>query len=433
MKFCLDLLCNMTLNKSRSVEGSGHLTPTKSYSMFLLLVTIAATGFLVCCHFLNVIYGNSLRSDHLKWTANYAQEKLQEAVITSDVTKDEGLTDRYNNDRALKLIDLASLDSHVEESKSLKWDVDIPSDGSEPVKSQISLVSQSETDWFDGNDLPQHEECDKNLIKFHVVDDGMGEDFECVPLAVKPLTKVCLYPPELDLYVSSHIRDIGIWEGHIVAKFQEILKQHGSNMAVVDLGSNIGMYTLIAANMGHKVLALEPNMESIKRMDRALVINGIVDKVTIVQNAVSDHCGPVEIKGSHNNQGDVRISLSRDKNATEVFSVTLDLLAGMFPPQFKPITLKIDIQGFEHAIFQNAAKFFDTYEVAYIFMEWVLMREHYVTEVHKSHDKMLVEELISFLAERKYVPFSSVTHQKLTIQSWFGWPEDVLWILNKYL
>ena len=54
------------------------------------------------------------------------------------------------------------------------------------------------------------------------------------------------------------------------------------------------------------------------------------------------------------------------------------------------IAMKIDVQGYENKVFQHASELFGKTTVAYIFMEWVLMRDLYVTDVHASAEKALV-------------------------------------------
>ncbi|ELU14029.1 hypothetical protein CAPTEDRAFT_197017 [Capitella teleta] len=270
-------------------------------------------------------------------------------------------------------------------------------------------------------------DCPLDSFDLHDV-EATGDEMECVALRVVPKVDVCLHPVESDIYVSGSIRDTGIWEEHIVQKFQQVLTQH-PNIEVIDLGANIGMYTLIAAAMGHNVLALEPNENSIKRMDTALVRNSLTNKVIILHNALTDHCGPVELIGSDHNQGDVRVKVSVNASLQ---SITLDSLV-QIDPERKAVALKIDIQGYEHKVMQRASRFFEAYDIAYVFMEWVLLREYYVTEEHRSRDKQLVESAILFFTQRGFVPFSAISHKKLHPDFWFGWPEDVLWVGNKYI
>lgn len=53
--------------------------------------------------------------------------------------------------------------------------------------------------------------------------ENITENYECISLAIKPPVKVCLYPDVQDIHISQHIRNVGLWEPHIVKEFQNIL------------------------------------------------------------------------------------------------------------------------------------------------------------------------------------------------------------------
>ena len=57
--------------------------------------------------------------------------------------------------------------------------------------------------------------------------------------------------------MSAHIRREGIWEPHIVKEFQNIMYSD-PELGFIDIGANIGLYSLVALAMGHTVLAVEP-------------------------------------------------------------------------------------------------------------------------------------------------------------------------------
>ncbi len=65
--------------------------------------------------------------------------------------------------------------------------------------------------------------------------------------------QVCLYETWRDIYVSHDLSSTGLWEPHVLFDFQDVLKRD-SSLGVIDIGANIGMYTLLAAQMGHQVV-----------------------------------------------------------------------------------------------------------------------------------------------------------------------------------
>ena len=65
--------------------------------------------------------------------------------------------------------------------------------------------------------------------------------------------KVCLYETWRDIYVSHDLSSTGLWEPHVLFDFQDVLKRD-SSLGVIDIGANLGVYTLLAAQMGHQVV-----------------------------------------------------------------------------------------------------------------------------------------------------------------------------------
>ena len=45
----------------------------------------------------------------------------------------------------------------------------------------------------------------------------------------------------------------GRWEPHVVSDYQDVLRRD-SSLGVIDIGANIGVFTLLAAAMNHKVI-----------------------------------------------------------------------------------------------------------------------------------------------------------------------------------
>jgi len=78
---------------------------------------------------------------------------------------------------------------------------------------------------------------------------------------------------------------------------------------VLDIGANIGYYTLLAARLGHRVVAVEPMLDSIQRLHRAAQIDHTADNIQIVHNAVAEIRTRATLRPNGDNQGDARIQL----------------------------------------------------------------------------------------------------------------------------
>ena len=260
--------------------------------------------------------------------------------------------------------------------------------------------------------------------------------YDCVELAVKPPVKVCVYPVDMDTQISRQILSTGMWEPSIVNRFQELLSRD-PRLGVIDVGANLGLYSLIAASHGHPVLAIEPYLENIWHMHRAIQLQHL-HNITILHNAVSETEGTAWLVLNDNNQGDVRVNTEHDQGQSQVVSdhtepikldvntVTMDKLLPFIT--FKRAILKLDIQGYEHKAFAQASNLLNKIYVPYIFMEWVFMREFHKGSNTNSDDEVLVENMLHLLKVKGYTPFSATGHSKLELSSWAGWPDDVLWV-----
>ena len=267
-------------------------------------------------------------------------------------------------------------------------------------------------------------------VKIYDVTQPIDEDFQCVTIHVRPFTPICVFDPKQDVFVSATLTRGDVWEQHIVKRFQKVLQLH-HNICVLDIGANIGQYSLIAANMGHQVLAVEPYLPSLKRFHKAIAKGGLSSKIKALQNAISDKREEVHMKANFDNQANARPyhRFHEDCNqdsCQRVNTIYMNDLMPFFGSQ--ECILKLDIKGYEHRAFAHAELLLDKISVPYIFMDWTKMREFYITERHQSKDKTLVQDMISLLVKKHFTVYSFVSGKKLNVDYWHGWPEDVLWI-----
>jgi len=59
-------------------------------------------------------------------------------------------------------------------------------------------------------------------------------------------------------------------------------------LVFVDLGANLGAFTLAAAHMKRQVIAVEPNVNTNRRLARSISMGNVSDYVTLLLNAVSN-------------------------------------------------------------------------------------------------------------------------------------------------
>ena len=255
-------------------------------------------------------------------------------------------------------------------------------------------------------------------------------DFECVKTRTKPEATVCIYPRGMDMYISHDIRETGLWEPQIIPDFYEVLNKDPS-LGLLDIGANVGYYTMLAAALGRKVLAVEPNLNSIYRIHRAAVITNSTSQITVLHNAISDIRVKGTLFGGGDNKGDVRVHPAArpcSGSCPEVVQmIYLDDILEALP--FDRAILKLDIQGMEHKAIHHAKKLLSKIHIPVIFMEWAVMTEHFLSDGETTEDKFLVQDMIRVLFSYNYRPYalSNQGGKPLDSAVWNTWPHDILW------
>ena len=92
-------------------------------------------------------------------------------------------------------------------------------------------------------------------------------------------------PPEEDAYVSSELAMGRGWEPDLVSKVMEAMTMH-PEAVLLDLGSNIGAYTLPVASMGRRVVAVDMMRDNLAYIKTSLAQAGLESYVEMVNNAV---------------------------------------------------------------------------------------------------------------------------------------------------
>lgn len=135
----------------------------------------------------------------------------------------------------------------------------------------------------------------------------------------------------------------------------ELVKKEIKNGDVVlDIGANIGYYTLVFAKIvgeRGKVFAFEPDPTNFSLLKKNIEINGYKN-VILVQKAVSNKTGKIKLYICEDNKGDHRIYNSHDgRQSIEVEVIRLDDYFKNYSGQINFI--KMDTQGAEGGAIQG--------------------------------------------------------------------------------
>ena len=262
-------------------------------------------------------------------------------------------------------------------------------------------------------------------------------EFECVAVSVIKDLKVCLYPTEVDRWISGEIRRIGVWEKELNTAITSAMARY-PNATLLDAGANLGMHSLVVAKSGRKVVAVEPKLSTVMRLHKSVNINQLKSRITLVKNAISNERVTLNLYNDQSNQGRSSLkflgqqALQQDAVKTILFDDLWEVLH-----QERELIIKIDIEASETRALLNASKIFTSLKVHAVFMEWV----HFQMTLSKaseapSREVELIHVMVATL--RRYgfqarpidptFRYTMSPYAALSYSDMHNWPIDIVWI-----
>jgi FkbM family methyltransferase len=121
----------------------------------------------------------------------------------------------------------------------------------------------------------------------------------------------------------------------------------------VDVGANVGSYTVLAALTGAKVISFEPVPKSFEALMDNIHLNRMEDAVDARRQAVGAAAGVVSMTADRDTTNHALVAQARYAGKTvQVPQVTLDqALQGLAVPKL----IKIDVEGYETQVLEGAA------------------------------------------------------------------------------
>lgn len=135
-------------------------------------------------------------------------------------------------------------------------------------------------------------------------------------------------------------------EGYEIEK-QKFIEEYCQGVSL-DLGSHIGLYTVIMSRLSKLVVSVEPSPNTRKALLNTILLNNC-SNVAIIGNAISASAGKATIFMTNNNVSNAN-SLFVSGKALEVDTITIDSLGIDFN------FIKIDIEGAELLALQGAER-----------------------------------------------------------------------------
>ncbi len=135
-----------------------------------------------------------------------------------------------------------------------------------------------------------------------------------------------------------------------------ILKKINKDSVVIDIGANIGYYTLLLAKVCKRVYAIEPDKECFEILKKNIEENNLKN-VILINKAVSDKVEMVSFAHNNDNHGDGKIDLrSQISDIRKIKTIKLDDVI-----KEKVDLIKIDVQGHEPQVIAGAEKIIAKY------------------------------------------------------------------------
>lgn len=137
-------------------------------------------------------------------------------------------------------------------------------------------------------------------------------------------------------------------------------------MTFVDVGANVGYFTLLAASLGASVVAYEPTPTVVQRLRENIALSGF-DSVTVVNAAVADQRGTLHLYQSPDDP-EANNLFGDGGDPVKVTAVSLDDDLADHGVQ-KVDLLKIDAEGAEPLVLIGAAKLLNSTSAPTIIIE----------------------------------------------------------------
>jgi FkbM family methyltransferase len=146
-----------------------------------------------------------------------------------------------------------------------------------------------------------------------------------------------------------------------------LLSQLNSQSVVVDVGANIGYYTLLAAKVAKKVYAFEPDKETFEILKKNVEENNLKN-VILFNKAVGNKNEKVGIEKNKDNYGDSRIQTPQASGQLPLTGEPVQMVRLDDIIKEKVDLVKIDVQGYEIEVLEGMKKIIEK-DKPIIFME----------------------------------------------------------------
>ena len=278
---------------------------------------------------------------------------------------------------------------------------------------------------------------DRPIKMYHIVHPGdvaIDANFELDHWGVvdfKPVPKFSIdtHDPVLqDTFISGSVHsgkepwDVYVWNALV-----SVLTKKDKDYVVVDVGANLGYFSLAAASLGARVIAFEPMSRNARKLSKSIQKNHFNDAITLFQNAVWDNSPSFPVRltpTSPSNQGNGQAVEDAVVGAAGLYGIDYVNTVSLSEVVHSDVdVMKIDTEGTEGAVIAGAKGLICDYRVKYILMEF--------TEIKTRTGRFSAPEMLLFLDSVGYTVSDVVAGSPvLNIADFQSFPPNILFTLE---
>ena len=249
-----------------------------------------------------------------------------------------------------------------------------------------------------------------------------------------------LHDTKLEI-ISRSIKEEGCFECPILNSLLSALKK-SPQASFIDIGGNIGMYSLYAASYGYNAVTFEPMKLNQERICESIRLNpGFKDRLTLIGAAMTDssstskyvNFNTIGFKRYLGKRGDLNYGsgMVREIKSDNVppgnrgvdyaLSATVDSLQGTshLPQPGSRIVLKVDVEGFECKAISGSLDYLSKVQIEYAAIELGYVR---MQECHQAEGDPLAKIFDLFVSKGlELYLFSDGEWIKVDHIDWIGW------------
>jgi len=173
-------------------------------------------------------------------------------------------------------------------------------------------------------------------------------------------------------HISDYIRNFNCWESYQSELILE-LKRKLSDFIFIDIGANIGYYSLLCASLNIKSIAFEPIEENYQLFERSINENNFNSLITLHKLALGDKCENKTFYISKINMGLCSVQeLNKEINPYQESNVCIKLFDDVIPDISifnKKVILKLDAEEYELEVLKGMTNALSSGKISHIFME----------------------------------------------------------------